>query len=226
MSGAGVPSPAGWTDPARASEYLRPFDPALDAPLAGAQAVDWDSGPPVERGRFAMWLFLSSEVLFFAALIAIYCVLRQVQAPWPSASTRLQLLPATLATSVLVLSSGTAWMAVRALRTGRPAIAARWCGGSALLGTVFLAFQGLEWRELWISGSRPNTDLFGSTFYVLTGAHGAHVVGGIVALIAAAARKAWRPSASDSTAWLENAVLYWHFVDVVWLTLFALLYLW
>lgn len=174
-------------------------------------ALDYDSGPPVEREHFATWLFLASEAMFFAGLLATYFVLESSVPSFVGAAGRLPVGGAAGATALLLASS---WTASRALRgpSGRG-----WIAATLVLGLVFLALQAREWNALVESGMRPSSDLFASCFYVITGAHGAHVLGGL-------AWFAWL-ALVPSRVGLRAATLYWHFVDVVWIVLYTVLYL-
>lgn len=178
---------------------------------ATSGALDYDSGPPVERELFATWLFLAAEAMFFAGLLATYFVLESSAAGWPGAAGRLHVGASAGATALLVASS---WTASRALRGER---SRGWIAATLVLGLVFLALQAREWSELVANGMRPSSDLFASSFYVITGAHGLHVLGGL-------AWFAWLALA-QSRVGLRAATLYWHFVDVVWIVLYAVLYL-
>jgi heme/copper-type cytochrome/quinol oxidase subunit 3 len=96
---------------------------------------------------------------------------------------------------------------------------------TAVLGLIFVSIQGVEWSALAAEGTTASTDLFGSTFYTLTGFHGLHVMGGVVALLYTIAR-AWRGKYTQADhGSVELMGLYWHFVDVVWIFLFTIVYL-
>lgn len=153
-----------------------------------------------------MTLFITSEVMFFGALIGSFLALQPARPPGELA------LPGLL-TAVLLSSSVTAQRASAAARTG--AAPGRWLWASAALGALFLAGQGYEYSTLAFS---PAGSLFGALFFTVTGFHGAHVAAGLVMLAAAAATRA--PARTT-----EAVVYYWHFVDGVWLAVFTTAYL-
>jgi heme/copper-type cytochrome/quinol oxidase subunit 3 len=138
-----------------------------------------ESGPPVESGRFAVWLFLGSEVLLFAGLIGSYLFLRTGVRDFPAPGAALDRLFVACNTLLLVASSFTA---TRAVKSGTDGRRARWLLLTLLLGGAFLALQLREYLGLAASGILPRTNLYWSCFFVLTGVHGLHVFGGLVAL--------------------------------------------
>jgi heme/copper-type cytochrome/quinol oxidase subunit 3 len=202
------------------------FDPARDSAAAHHPLYDYDSGPPVERGKFAIWLFLATEVMFFAGLIGTYIVLRSGTPVWPNPYERLAVNLTAFNTFVLITSS---WLMVRALQAGQRGDRAgtlKWLAATILGGTFFVSVQAYEYVQLWVHhGSRPDVDIFWSTFYAMTGFHGLHVCVGVLWLCWAWLQ-AWRGkySARNHTG-LELAGLYWHFVDLVWVLLFTIVYL-
>lgn len=184
----------------------------------------------LEPARLGVWLFLVSEAMLFAGLLAAFVVLRTGSATFGGPGDALSLATGAAATAVLVLSSiclaRATSASVRAEGRGR---AATWILIALLLGLVFLAVQALEWRHLIASGVHVRTNLFWSSFFVLTGVHGLHVAGGLawnaVAWRRARATDSGAPSARASDdLFVDLAATYWHFVDAVWLVLFALLY--
>jgi cytochrome c oxidase subunit III len=172
----------------------------------------------------AVKLAILSEVMLFAALFAAYFVVRAESPGWPPIRgiERPEVLLPALNTLLLVSSSVTMQWAVRSARGGDRARLVRWLALTLLLGGVFLTIQGYEFAT---NGFGLTTGIFGSTFYVLTGFHGAHVLAGVL-LIGIVANRARRGlvSAEHHTA-VEATSYYWHFVDVVWLFLFSTLYL-
>jgi len=196
-----------------------PYDAAVDAPRAGHVATAWDSGPPVATARFGTWVFLASEAFFFGGLLAAYVVLRSSSNGWVEP---LGVGLGAALTVLLVASSLCASTAVRRLRAGARASASNWLLASALLALGFLGIQAFEWYELAQGGFTPRGSLAGASFYVITGAHGLHVLGGVVWL-AASGVIVRKPAARTLHA--ELAALYQHFVDGIWLVLFVVLYL-
>jgi cytochrome c oxidase subunit 3 len=169
-------------------------------------------------------LGILSEVMLFGALFAAYFVERAASVGWPPSASGLErpelILPG-LNTVVLVTSSLTMQLAVRASRAGSRSDILRWLGLTLLLGGIFVLVQGYEFAS---NGFGLSSGIFGSTFYILTGFHGAHVLVGL-GLLAIVANRARRGliSAERHTA-VEASSYYWHFVDAVWLFLFTTLY--
>ncbi len=177
------------------------------------------------RGNMLLGVKLGilSEVTLFGALFAAYFVVRSESPGWPPVRglERPELLLPGLNTLLLVSSSTTMQLAVRAARGGDRGRILRWLGLTLLLGGIFIMVQGYEFAT---NGFGLDAGVFGSTFYTLTGFHGAHVLAGL-AMIAIVANRARLGliSAEHHTA-VEATSYYWHFVDAVWLFLFATLY--
>ncbi|MBX3226600.1 MAG: cytochrome c oxidase subunit 3 [Labilithrix sp.] len=169
--------------------------------------------------RLGMWVFLASEVLFFAVLFTLYAGARvhHPAAFHTAIHEHADKLLGSINTAVLLASSTLVAVAVHAAREERRARAILLALASALLGAVFLALKGTEYlahaREGLVPGSAP----FWSLYYTMTGLHSLHVLAGVVALVLA--------SRSERAHVLENVGLYWHFVDVVWIFLWPLFYL-
>jgi len=204
---------------------LAPFDAALDAPRHHHPIFDYDSGPPVHRGKFAIWLFLATEVMFFTGLIGTYIVLRMGAATWPDPADRLAVGITALNTFFLICSSGTMVKAVEKAMLGDRRGLLGWLGATILIGSIFVGIQAYEYGELIRHGSLPNVDIFWSTFYAMTGFHGMHVTAGVVwnLCVFIAAARGRIPQRRYMT--VELAGLYWHFVDLVWVLLFTIVYL-
>ncbi len=167
-------------------------------------------------------LAILSEVTLFGALFAVYFVLRAESPGWPPAGVeRPDLILPGINTLLLLSSSVTMQWAVRSARIGNRSMILRWLGLTLLLGGIFITLQGYEFAT---NGFGLSTGVFGSTFYILTGFHGAHVLAGVglIAIVANRARLGL-VSAEHHTA-VEAISYYWHFVDVVWLFLFSTLY--
>jgi len=187
-------------------------------------------GTPVWQGipttKFAMWLFLASEVMFFAGLIGAYIVLRGgAPEKWPVVSDVLNVPLVAGNTFILIVSSVTMVRAYAAIEDGNPQGMRRMLIATAALGAFFLSIQAVEWSALMNEGTAPATDLFGSVFFTLTGFHGLHVLGGVLTLVYVVF-KAFRGAFTQAShGGVELMGLYWHFVDVVWIFLFTILYL-
>ena len=195
-------------------------DPAHHSPI-----FDYDSGPPVDRAKFAIWLFLATEVMFFTGLIGTYLVLRIGTATWPNPEQRLAVGITAANTFLLITSSWTMVRALHAIQKGDQAGLLRWLGGTILGGATFVSVQVYEYIELIHHGSIPSVDIFWSTFYTMTGFHGLHVVVGVIWLIAIWIAAARGRFTAQNYLRVELAGLYWHFVDLVWVLLFTIVYL-
>ncbi len=207
------------------SDAIATYDPAVDAPRAHHPVYDYDSGPPVERGKFAIWLFLATEVMFFTGLIGAYVILRSGTAAWPNPENRLAVFLTAINTFVLIISSWTMVRALFAAQRGDRGGILMWLGLTIFFGSAFVSVQVYEYFELVKHGSLPNVDIFWSTFYIMTGFHGSHVVVGVIWLVCAWF-KALRGGYSERNyLGIELAGLYWHFVDLVWVLLFTIVYL-
>jgi cytochrome c oxidase subunit 3 len=175
---------------------------------------------------FGMTLFLASEAMLFAGLIAGYIVLRLSSPAWPP-SPDLPKLPVVLTginTVFLIASSFTYHAAEVAVKKGKKGTA--WLFLTVLLGSLFLCIQGYEWYHMHHEGLWFNTGgAYGSSFFVLTGFHGLHVLVGVLMIAWALIRQLGGAYTAQSHTYLILAGMYWHFVDVVWLFLYSVLYL-
>jgi heme/copper-type cytochrome/quinol oxidase subunit 3 len=172
-----------------------------------------------------MWLFLASEVMFFAGLIGAYIVLRSGASEWPVVSEILNVPLVAGNTFILIVSSVTMVRAFAAIEDGNSQSMRRMLIATAALGAIFLSIQAFEWSALLSEGTTPSTSVFGSVFFTLTGFHGLHVLGGVLTLVVVIF-KAFRGAFTQAShGGVELMGLYWHFVDVVWIFLFTILYL-
>jgi cytochrome c oxidase subunit III len=192
----------------------------VDHPGLGEQDED------AARGNMllAVKLAILSEIMLFGALFAAYFVIRGASGEWPppQGPERPELILPGLNSVLLVTSSVTMQLAVRAASRGsdRPTIV-RWLGLTLLLGGIFIVVQGYEFVN---NGFGLDAGVFGSTFYILTGFHGAHVLAGLAMIAIVANRARLGLISADRHTAVEAVSYYWHFVDVVWLFLFSTLY--
>ena len=207
------------------SEALAAYDPAVDAPAHHHPVYDYDSGPPVERQKFAIWLFLATEVMFFSGLIGAYIVLRSAAASWPDPQERLAVDITALNTFFLITSSWTMVKAVFASKAGNRRGLLGWLALTILIGSTFVGIQVYEYIELYKEGALPRVDIFWSTFYAMTGFHGSHVVIGVIWLLYVWVGALRGKYTLRNNIGVELAGLYWHFVDLVWVLLFTIVYL-
>lgn len=176
--------------------------------------------PPVLVVGTVVWL--ASEVLFFAGLFAAYFTIRSSTAgPWPPADVDLETGPALAFTAVLVLSSLTMHRAVVAGARRDTSTFRRWLLVTILLALAFLANQGREWA---VADFGPDTHAYGSAFFVMTGFHGLHVLGGVAVMLVVLARLYGRRAVAGDVPSMEVLAAYWHFVDVVWVVMFLTLF--
>jgi cytochrome c oxidase subunit III len=166
-------------------------------------------------------VWLASELMFFSGLFGAYFTLRSVNDVWPPDGVELETARTAAATVVLIVSSGTMHLAIAAARREDRGRAIEWLAVTALLGALFLTNQLVEYAEAPFA---IDDHAYGSIFYVMTGFHGLHVLGGLVFIGAVAIA-----IAGHSRAPVEQTVdvcgYYWHFVDVVWVAMFTTIYL-
>lgn len=197
-----------------------------------------DAEQQYETASLGMWLFIVQEIMFFGGLFTAYAVYRSM---YPNAfaqvSRNLDVVFGTTNTLVLIGSSLTMALAVRAARFGTRRQLVTYLLWTMLFGTVFLGIKGMEYHHKWVEGFVPgpgfhytgagaeHAQLFFSLYFAMTGLHALHMVVGIVLLAILAvmgARGRFGPAYSTP---VEMAGLYWHFVDVIWIFLFPMLYL-
>jgi cytochrome c oxidase subunit 3 len=172
-------------------------------------------------------VWLSSELMFFAGLFAIYFTARAQNPPgatWPPAPTHLDVPYALIVTIVLVASSFTCQFGVFAAERGDVFGLRRWYLLTLVMGTIFVLGQANEYRSLVEEGTTISSSAYGTVFYLATGFHGLHVTGGLIAFIFLIIRtKLSKFTPQQATAAIVVSY-YWHFVDVVWIGLFAVIY--
>ena len=178
---------------------------------------------PVNTPKLGMWIFLASEVMFFSALIAAFLMYRL---RGPADANHVLNIPLTaFNTFVLLTSSMTVVLALAAAQRNDQAKLRLWLLISLLFGGTFLSVQMIEYFKLFEEGLTINSNMFGTIFFTLTGFHGTHVFIGLlwlVGIIVQAFRGRFSASYNMS---LEIFGLYWHFVDIVWILLFVIVYL-
>jgi heme/copper-type cytochrome/quinol oxidase subunit 3 len=184
--------------------------------------------------KLAMWLFLGSECLLFGALISSYLLSvarynAEVAAGNPNivaVGPELFDIPFTSASSfILLMSSLTVVLALNAVKRGNYHGSRVWLGATILLGTTFMAGQLYEFTAFYNEGLGFTTNLFGSAFYTLTGFHGVHVTVGIIMLSSLLIMSFRGKLRRDRAETVEVVALYWHFVDIVWVLIFTIVYL-
>lgn len=175
----------------------------------------------VPTGRLAIWWFLASEIAIFGGAVACYVLYRMGHPEWGAEAAHTLNAAGAVNTVVLLTSSLSAVLAHSAAHRGDAGRAARMLWLTVLGGIVFLGIKAYEYTHEIGAGLLPAKSVFWSFYYLLTGLHALHVIGGMIA-IGIVARQAAR---GEMLHRVENVAIYWHFVDVVWIFLFPLLYI-
>ena len=174
--------------------------------------------------KLLMWAFLGSDCMFFGSLISTLLVYRGKSITGP-AEEILNIPITSLSTFVLLMSSVAMVLALAGIQQGNLKKMRLWLSATALLGTIFVGFQMWEFTEFAMHGLTPRTNLFGSVFFTLTGFHGAHVTIGVLWLWSLVFASFKGKVRQDTSLDVEIAGLYWHFVDIVWIVIFSVVYL-
>lgn len=179
------------------------------------------------NGKFGIWLFLASEVMLFGALFSALIMLRTGASSWPHGYEILNIPLATLNTFVLITSSVTVVMAWASLRLGDFRKGKLYLIATLACGFGFMIIKAIEYATKFSHAQFPATNNFFSTYYMLTGLHGLHVLGGMVvfAYLIWPGAKLYHHDPRRYVNRVETTGLYWHFVDLVWIFLFPVLYL-
>jgi cytochrome c oxidase subunit 3/cytochrome o ubiquinol oxidase subunit 3 len=207
---------------------------ALPAHHAASPAhIDTSTG--LDSRKMAFWTFIGSECLLFGSLIATYMAYKgkSLNPPYPhdivvngKAFEGVLNIPLTsFSTFILLMSSVAMVFALNNVQRGNRPWDWFWLLMTALGGSIFLGCQVYEFTEFYREGMTLHSNLFGTTFFVLTGFHGAHVTVGIIYLITLAVMSLRGRIGPERTLNVEIAGLYWHFVDVIWIVIFPLVYL-
>ena len=181
----------------------------------------------VTNSKLGVWCFLASEVMLFGALFSGYVLLRTGAASWPRGADLLNVPLATLNTMILITSSVTMVMAWASLEMKNLSKFRMFMAITVLLGFGFLIVKSFEYGHKFENHHFPSTDNFYATYFTLTGLHGLHVIGGIIVntYYLFTAGHYWKKDPEQFAGRIEVTGLYWHFVDLVWIFLFPILYL-
>jgi heme/copper-type cytochrome/quinol oxidase subunit 3 len=179
----------------------------------------------LSNNKLAMWLFLGSECLLFGGLISTYMLYRGRHTGTPGPAQLWDIPLTSVSTFVLLMSSLTMVLAVSAAQQRDDRLTRIWLSVTALLGANFVGAQVYEFTSFYHEGIGFTTSLFSSSFYTLTGFHGIHVTVGIIMLLAVAGIISRSKVPGDKAEVVELVGLYWHFVDIVWIVIFTLVYL-
>jgi heme/copper-type cytochrome/quinol oxidase subunit 3 len=199
-----------------------------EAPAADTAATDHghETTTGISNNKLAMWVFLASECLLFGGLIATYLLYSDNITAGDLGPEALFDIPFTSVTSfVLLMSSLTMVLSLSSIQRGDNRRFKIWILATAFLGALFIACQVYEFTVFYNEGLGYTTNLFGSSFYTLTGFHGVHVSMGILMLMTLLVLNSRGKLTSDDSETVEIVGLYWHFVDVVWILIFTVVYL-
>jgi heme/copper-type cytochrome/quinol oxidase subunit 3 len=188
-------------------------------------AVRPDTG--LTNPKLGVWLFLASEVMLFGSLFSSYALLRTGAPSWPHQADIVSVPLATLNTVVLIASSVTMVMAWASLKAHSLSKYRLYMGLTLLCGAIFLVVKTFEYGDKFSHGLYPATSNFLGLYFTMTGLHALHVIGGMIvnAYFWGPGTKMWHSDPERFTNRIEVAGIYWHFVDVVWIFLFPVLYL-
>ena len=178
----------------------------------------------LDNRKMLMWAFLGSDVMFFGTLIGTHLIYRNQSISGPQEEI-LNIPVTTISTFVLLMSSLAMVLALAAIQRGNMGGFRFWTFVVALFGSIFIGFQMFEFTEFAHLGLTPRTNLFGSTFLVMTGFHGTHVAVGILWLWSLLFASYRGKIHQGNSLQVEIAGLYWHFVDIVWIVIFGVVYL-
>ena len=180
------------------------------------------------NGKFGIWLFLASEVMLFGALFSTYVFLRTAAPVWPPEGTPdLNVILGMINTFVLIASSVTMVFCWANLKMNKFAAFKKYLSFTILLALTFMVIKGFEYGGKFSHHHYPKDNTFLAIYFVLTGLHGLHVIGGVVVLgyFLGPGKKMFQTEPERFVNRIEITGLYWHFVDLVWIFLFPVLYL-
>lgn len=188
---------------------------------------------PDSLGKLGMWLFLISDTMSFGALLAAYGAVRAGAAEWAPPADMLDINLTAGMTFLLICSSVTMVKALEAIQNGNQSRMCTFLGLTILGGLIFLGLQAYEWTHLITHGltfttlphGMSGSTLFGPTFYIITGFHGAHVTGGVIYLTVILIQGLRGTYTAAYNHKVEILGLYWHFVDLIWIMVFTFIYL-
>jgi cytochrome c oxidase subunit 3/cytochrome o ubiquinol oxidase subunit 3 len=179
----------------------------------------------LDNRKLGMWAFLGSECLFFGALISSYLLYRGRSLVGPFPEDVYDIPYTSVSSFVLLMSSLTMVLALNAIQRGDERGLRAWLLATALLGITFVGGQVFEFTVFFREGLTMSRNLFGSSFFLLTGFHGAHVTIGILMLLTLFGQSVTGRLRPENALRVELVGLYWHFVDVVWIVIFTIVYL-
>lgn len=185
-----------------------------------------EPGAGVYNEKLGMWVFLGSEIMFFTALIGAYIILRVAHpSSFKEPGEVLAVSITAVNTFLLICSSVTMVKAFASVQDGNLAGLRKWLVATVVIGATFVGVQVYEYQHLIAKGFVPSEGLYGSTFYTMTGFHGFHVTIGVICLIFVTIKAFQGKYTAADHRGVEVVGLYWHFVDLVWIILFTIVYL-
>jgi heme/copper-type cytochrome/quinol oxidase subunit 3 len=197
-----------------------------EASLAAGHVAEERTSTGLNHRKVLMWFFLGSECMFFGSLISTYMIYRNHSLVGPLPQNVFDIPYTSVSSFVLLMSSLTMVLALAAIQRGDIPGLRVWLVATGLLGTVFVGGQVYEFTHFVAAGLSLSKNLFGTTFFVLTGFHGAHVTVGIIMLFSLFLQSLRKGKMTqDHSLTVELVGLYWHFVDVVWVVIFTVVYL-
>ncbi|CAN5628707.1 cytochrome aa3 quinol oxidase subunit III [soil metagenome] len=211
------------TDLADPHEIAAPGDPVDASNETHASSHVTSTG--ISNEKLAMWVFLGSECLLFGGLISTFLLYKDKTASGPKLHDLFDIGFTSISSFVLLISSLTMVLAVSAIQRGDHRALRSWLLVTAVLGTVFISGQVYEFQEFLNEGMGFTTSPASSAFFTLTGFHGAHVTIGIIMLLSTLVLSLRGRITQEKAEAVEIVGLYWHFVDVVWILVFTIVYL-
>jgi cytochrome o ubiquinol oxidase subunit 3 len=178
-----------------------------------------------DKHLFGFWIYLMTDLIVFAALFATYAVLRSSTFGGPSQGQLLGLSNALAETLILLTSSFTCGLAMLAVHAGKKQQTLAWFGVTFVLGATFLGLELSEFSSLAASGNSPQANASLSAFFTLVGTHGLHIAVGLLWMIVMMVMVVRRGLTPFVTSKLQRLALFWHFLDIVWIFIFTIVYL-
>ncbi|MCL5742962.1 MAG: heme-copper oxidase subunit III, partial [Acidobacteria bacterium] len=185
------------------------------------------TGTKIERAKLMMGFFLASEFVFFAFLILAYVDFQATSVfTGPTAASSLNPGRMGMFSAFLWASSGTIWLAEKNLKAQRDRMFRFWLAATSIFGFIFLYGEAMEYRDLLNKGVDINTNLFGTTFFTLTGFHAFHLFIGEILMLTVLGIAFFQRLRGKRAVAMESIAIYWHFVDTMWIFIFSVIYLW
>ncbi|HKI99833.1 MAG TPA: cytochrome c oxidase subunit 3 [bacterium] len=179
----------------------------------------------IDNRKLGMWLLIASECLLFGTLITTFMIFRHHSVSGPSPADVLDIPITSISTFDLLMSSFSIVLALYAIEQGNHKLFRRWILVTAIGGLIFLGFQTYEFTNFVHEGLGLSTNVFGSSFFMLTGTHGLHVAVGVIWLLSLYFASLRGKLREDAALKVDTMALYWHFVDVIWIVIFTVVYL-